>query len=371
MTSVKDKKLRSGFTTGTCAAAAVKAALLWTQGVEAETVEVETPQHQWLKVPVKSLQQTDSGVLASVQKDAGDDPDITNGVDVWAKVTIDKTNPAIKLRGGEGIGKVTKPGLSVSVGESAINPGPRWMIEQAARSVLPDGTGADITISIPAGVQLAKRTLNPILGIAGGISVLGSTGIVHPMSEEAWKTSLVPQISVVKSLGHEDIVFVPGKIGQDIAVKRYGLPPDQVVQTSNFMGYMLEHAVKYGIKRVLIFGHIGKIVKVAGGIFHTHSRMADARQEIMAAYLASLGATTEVVRQILDCTTTEAAMPIIADNDLKSVYKLIAQRATLRAERYVFGELTVGTVMVTLKGELLGYDEPACQIGGSLGWKVK
>jgi len=371
MTFPKEKKLRLGVTTGTCAAAAVKAAVLFLQGVEMSFVEVETPRHKWLSVPVKHVRKTELGAMACVQKDAGDDPDITNGVSVWAEVVIDNAGPVITICGGEGIGIVTKPGLSIAVGEAAINPGPRWMIEQVARSVLLSGKGAAITISIPAGVQLAKRTLNPILGIEGGLSVLGTTGIVHPMSEEAWKSSLVPQIRVVKGLGHEDIVFVPGKIGYDIAVNRYGLPKDQVVQTSNFIGYMLEHAVKCGIKRVLLFGHIGKLVKVAGGIFHTHSRMADARQEVMAAYLAGMGAAVEVVNRILECTTTEAAMTIIADHNLQHVYHVIARRATLRAERYVFGELTVGTAMVTLKGELLGWDEAACEIGGSLGWKVR
>ena len=371
MAAVEGKKLRTGITTGACAAAATKAALLLLQGAAAEKISVETPQRKWLTVPIKKTEKTVFGALACVEKDAGDDPDITNGVDIWAEVVLTAKDSAITIRGGKGIGIVTKPGLSTAVGEPAINPGPRWMIERAVQSVFPSGQGVDITISIPAGVELAKRTLNPALGIEGGISVLGTTGIVHPMSEEAWKSSLVPQIRMVKALGHEDIVFVPGKIGQNMAIERYGLPRDQVVQTSNFVGYMLEHAVECGMKRVLLLGHIGKMIKVAGGIFHTHNRMADARLEIMAAYLASIGAGTDVVRRILACVTTEEALPIIEQNGFRHVYRLLAQRATLRAERYIFNGLKVGTVMITLKGDLLGYDESACRIGGDLGWNIK
>lgn len=366
---MSEKKLRSGITTGTCAAAAVKAAILAWQGQYPESVEVVSPQRQPIKVSICASKATASGGLASVIKDAGDDPDITNGTEIKAEVEItDETGLLIKA--GQGVGVVTKPGLSVPVGEPAINPGPREMIIRAAGDVLPAGKGAVITIAIPAGEQLAKKTLNPILGITGGLSIIGTTGIVEPMSEEAFKSSLRPQISVIKALGYESIIFVPGKIGQDIAC-RSGLPGAAIAQTSNFIGYMLESAVSFGMKNVLIFGHLGKVVKIAAGIFHTHNRIADARLETIAAYLAAAGAPQKMIQAVLECTTTEAAAEIIKEYQYTAVYRTLAQRASVRAERYTFGEIKVGTVIVTLQGEILGMDEEAERIGAELGWHIK
>lgn len=364
------KKMRAGITTGTCAAAATKAAILTWLGTSPDAVDVQSPQGNLIHVVIDSCKKLEHGGQATVIKDAGDDPDVTHGTTILVDVEIQKDTP-IMLLAGVGVGTVTKPGLSVAVGEPAINPGPRKMILQAAADVLPIGYGAKIRVSIPDGERLAKRTLNPTLGIVGGLSIIGTTGIVEPMSEEAFKNSLSPQINMVKALGYEQVVFAPGKIGQDIAIHRYGVPAETVIQTSNFMGHMLESAVQYNMKKVLLFGHLGKLVKVAAGIFHTHNRMADARMETLAAYMAAAGAPKEAILEILACTTTEAAMPIIAHYELQSIYNVLAQRASLRAERYVFGDLMVGTVIVTLQGDILGLDDKAREIGGSLGWNIK
>jgi cobalt-precorrin-5B (C1)-methyltransferase len=361
--------MRSGITTGTCAAAAAKAALMAMLGQKSDTVEVVSPQGRTIVVPVLESEITASGGRASVIKDAGDDPDITHGAKITADVSVVEQT-GVTIQAGEGVGVVTKPGLSVPIGKPAINPGPRRMIMQAVEAILPPGKGAVVTISIPGGEALAKKTLNPVLGITGGLSVIGTTGIVEPMSEEAFKKSLSPQISVVKALGYDHIVFVPGKIGQDIAI-RCGLSAETVVQTSNFIGYMLESAVQYGIKEALLFGHLGKIVKVAAGIFHTHNRVADARLETIAAYLAVMGAPQEMIIQILDCTTTEAAAHIIKKYKLQKVYSMLAERASRRAERYVFSEMKIGTVIVTLQGEIIGWDANAMEIGAEMGWNIR
>lgn len=364
------KNLRSGFTTGTCAAAAAKAAILAYYQQKPAIVEVFSPQGQSLLVPVASSEATETGGIATVIKDAGDDPDITHGAAIVAEVEF-TDGPAILLKAGSGVGRVTKPGLAIPVGEPAINPGPRKMILQAVRENIPENTGAVVTISVPDGQKLAKRTLNSTLGIVGGLSIIGTTGVVHPMSEEAFKNSLTPQISITRALGYQELVLTPGKIGQDIAVNKFSLPAEAVVQTSNFIGHMLESAVEQGIKKVLLFGHLGKLVKVAAGIFHTHNRMADARMETLAAYLGAAGAPAAVLREILACTTTEAAMPLIERYGLTGVYHTLARRASIRAARYVFEDLNVGTAIVTLKGEMLGYDDAACEIGGALGWTIK
>ncbi|QDR80354.1 Cobalt-precorrin-5B C(1)-methyltransferase [Sporomusa termitida] len=367
---MSDKPMRKGITTGTCAAAAAKAAIMAWKGQPVAAVEVISPQGVALVAPVAGSYAIAGGGTAWVIKDAGDDPDITNGVKIVAEIMI-SGEPGVMIKAGEGVGTVTKPGLAMPVGEPAVNPGPRAMISRAVEECLPPGMGAVVTISVPGGEKLATRTLNPILGIVGGLSIIGTTGIVEPMSEEAFKNSLVPQISVVQALGYNEIVFAPGKIGQDIAINRYGIPAAAVVQTSNFIGHMLEHAVKYGMRRVLLFGHLGKIVKVSAGIFHTHNRMADARLETLAAYLAAGGAPQAAVEEVLASTTTEAVMPIIARYDMTAVYKVLAERASARAERYVFGDLAVGTVIVTLKGEILGLDQTAREIGGHLGWNIR
>lgn len=363
------KPMRNGITTGTCAAAAAKAAILSWKGMAIEQVDVATPQGRILTVPIADAGANEKSGWAKVIKDAGDDPDITNGVSIEAVVEM-RLQSGIEIMAGEGVGAVTKPGLSVPVGQPAVNPGPRIMIEKAVSESLPPGWGAVVTITIPRGVELAKRTLNPALGIVGGLSIIGTTGIVEPMSEEAFKNSLTPQVNMVKALGYDSIVFAPGKIGQDIAVNRYKLPGETVVQTSNFIGHMLEFAAAQGMKQVLLFGHLGKVVKIAAGVFHTHNRVADARLETMAAYAGAVGASQQAIRDILACTTTEAAMTVITEHQLESVYPVLADRASQRACRYVFGDLSVGTVIVTMQGKILGMDEAARKIGGTLGWNI-
>lgn len=365
------KKLRNGYTTGTCAAAGVKAALLALQGKYPLIVDIMSMQNEKIEVPVKSVKLTVLGAKAEIIKDSGDDPDITNGVSVFTEVHIYKDSSVIFFKAGKGIGIVTKPGLSVLPGEPAINPGPRELITKVVRELLGNDHGCEVTISIPTGIELAKRTLNPTLGIEGGLSVIGTTGIVRPMSEEGFKNSLVPQISVAKAAGFASIVFVPGKIGEKIAVEKCHLPKEAIVQTSNFIGHMLEAASEMNIKNVLLFGHIGKLVKVAAGVFYTHNRIADARLETLAAYAGSLGMPMEGIRQILSSSTTEAVLPIIEQYGLQEIYDILAARASLRAERYVFNDLHVGTVLVTLSGDIIGMDDNAKRIGSELKWNIK
>lgn len=365
------KQMRNGYTTGSCAAAGTKASILALQGHIVNEIEIYALSGELLHIPIKNIDVAGDMATAEVVKDSGDDPDITNGSSVFTTVKINPHAEAINFHAGIGIGTVTEPGLSIPPGEPAINPGPRKMMMQVVRELLPKDYGCDITISIPRGVELCKRTLNPILGIKGGISVIGTTGIVRPMSEEGFKNSLTPQISVAKAKGFEDIIFVPGKIGENVATK-WGLPAAAMVQTSNFIGHMLEFAADEKIRSVLLFGHIGKLVKVAGGIFYTHSKIADARLEILAAYAALLGMDSKGVDELLHVKTTEAAMPIIEAYNLpeKGYYDLLAKRASLRCMQHVFNDFEVGTVMVTLKGELLGMDDNAKKIGGRLGWDL-
>ena len=273
--------MKNGYTTGACAAAGVKAALLFEAGKPWQTVHLTALDGTELTIPVKAVTQTEGGICAEVVKFSGDDPDITDGVSVFTTV-CHADGGAMTFAAGEGIGTVTKPGLSVPVGQPSINPGPRELMRRAASDVLGTSDGLHVTIAIPAGKGLAEKTLNPVLGVKGGISVIGTTGVLRPMSEEGFKNSLVPQIDVARAAGAEELIFVPGKIGENLA-KSWGLPQERLVQTSNFIGFMLERAAERGIVRVMLFGHIGKLSKVAAGVFYTHNRIADARLETIAA----------------------------------------------------------------------------------------
>ena len=348
-----NKFLRSGYTTGACAAAGVKAALiLLTTGKIVDAVEIIALDGTPLEIPIKAVEKVADGARAEVIKFSGDDPDITNGASVFT--TVRKiSGDEIIFRAGLGVGKVTKPGLQLPVGEPAINPAPRKLIRNVAAEF--GINGLEVEISIPAGVELAKKTLNPILGVEGGLSIIGTTGVLRPMSEEAFKNSLVPQIDVAKAAGFNELIFVPGKIGETIA-KKIGFPDGAIIQTSNFIGFMLEAAAERNIAKIILCGHIGKLAKVAAGVFHTHNRVADGRLETLAAYAAAEGLPASEVQKILDANTTEDAAQIISANHLERVYKKIALRASFRAERYVFGKLKVKTILVDFAGNILGRD---------------
>ena len=313
---------------------------------------------------------------AEVIKNGGDDPDITNGTTICASVELLEADPVeipgenneIILLGGKGVGRVTKPGLSVSVGEPAINPVPRRMIIHEIKKLLPKGR-VKVTISVPEGEKLAKKTFNPRLGIIGGISILGTTGIVRPMSKEAYVDSLIPQIDQTIALGHNVIVLTPGGMGEKKAIE-LGVPREAIVQTSNFIGTMLEESTKRGIRGIILFGHIGKIIKVAGGIFYTHSKIADGRREILAAHAAMIGASPVLVKEIMELNTIDASIELIKSHSLQEVYNNIARWASKRSLEFLGEELRLGTAIYSLNGDIIGYDAEAVTLGRELGWQV-
>ncbi|MFZ5943615.1 MAG: cobalt-precorrin-5B (C(1))-methyltransferase CbiD [Bacillota bacterium] len=363
--------LREGFTTGACAAASAKAAvfMLYNQKI-INNVEITFPGGQTIGFKVNSPLVSSRECSCYIIKDAGDDPDITNGVQVWARAYWDDNIEEISVIGGEGIGLVTKPGLPVDVGQPAINPIPRQMIYSELDKILPrQKDGLVIEISIPNGAELAKKTLNPHLGIIGGLSILGTTGIVKPMSEEAYKDSLVPQLKVAYSSGNKNIVLTPGNIGYKCAVK-YGIPEDAICHTSNFIGFMLEKAVDIGFKRIILWGHPGKLLKIACGNFQTHNRISDGRMETLAAYLATLQAPVHLINEVLDSVTTENAIKLVEENNYQQVWKIIAGKISARAERYIFNQAKVGTVLLKDRESILTIDKNAEILGEELLWPL-
>jgi len=347
-----NKKLRYGYTTGTCAAGGGKAAagMLFSGEIPA-SVEILTPFGWKLNLPVLEGKIEKNYTSCCIVKDSGDDPDVTNGIKIYARAS---KNKEIEITGGTGIGIVTKKGLAVEPGHYAINPGPMKMIIDAIKEVLPEGEGVKIEISAPQGVEISKKTLNEKLGIKGGISILGTTGIVEPMSEEAIKETLSAVMSVIKGQGNDKVIFVPGNYGRDFIGKDLKLREDIIVKTSNFIGYMLDKAVECGVSEILWVGHIGKLVKVAGGIFNTHSKIADVRMEILAANCALLGAERDLIKKIMESNTTEEAVEYIKENNLNEVFHIIAEKVSRRCEEYVKNTLAVGTIVFSQEHGLLG-----------------
>lgn len=363
------KRLRYGYTTGTCAAAAAKAsALLLFEGQKSEAVDIDTPKGWRVSVQIYELQMVgvDAAVCCAV-KDSGDDPDMTSGMRIYARVERAKA-PGVRLEGGRGIGRVTRPGLSVAPGEAAINPVPRMMIESEVAAILPEGEGATITIFAPEGEAVARRTFNPKLGIEGGISIIGTSGIVEPMSEEAIKESLRLELSVLRSSGAEVAVFSPGNYGRDFCMQN-GIGENLLIKTSNYAGYMLCEAEKLGFREILWVGHIGKLVKLAAGIFNMHSSCGDARLETLAAYAALKGAGRDIVERILSSNTAEEAAEHICDSGLEEAFEKVAERASARCCEYCGGSLKVGTVLFSQGKGLLAMCCSARDIMEEQGWK--
>jgi len=368
LNELEKTKLRCGISTGASAAAAARAAaLLLFRGERRERIVIVNPDGLPLEVPVTGLNKNGSSVWAVVTKDGGDDPDVTHGLDIIVEAS--GASDGITIHGGLGVGVVTRPGLQVAVGQPAINPTPRKMILEAVADLVPPGKGLVLTVSVPRGEEVANRTLNPRLGIVGGISILGTTGIVRPMSEEAFKKSLEPLVDMAVAAGYRKVVLTPGRMGVRRAVEQYGFPQESVVEMSNFVGYMLDVCADRRFEAVLLWGHHGKLIKVAAGNFYTHSKMADGRMETIAAYAGVAGATASLIKKILEATTAEEALGLLKENGLTGIFETIAARASARAEEYVHGRLKVGTVLLGLDGTILGLDGNARSIGREMGWQ--
>jgi cobalt-precorrin-5B (C1)-methyltransferase len=357
--------LRYGNTTGACAAAAAKAALLALMNHPVDRVGVPSPYGIRFEIFVKESKKiSDDTGMATVMKDAGDDIDATDKLEISATVRL-TDDGKVKIRSGKGIGIVTKPGLQVAIGELAINPVPRWMIEESVKEALPPSKGVDVTLNIPEGEKVAAKTLNPKLGIVGGLSVLGTTGVVKPLSMEACRRSLVPQIDVALSEGYERVFFVPGNIGERITKKLFKPPEDAIVQTGDFVGYMLDKAAEKGVKEIVFLGHPGKLAKVAAGIFNTHHKVADARNEVIAAYAGAVGAAATVVNRILQANTTEEAITLLKQVGLsEQVFDRIAERVSQRVFERTQQKIKVSVILVSLDGEVLGVDTNARSLEG-------
>jgi len=352
------KKMRYGYTTGSTTTAACKSAVeIYFQREDISTIEIETPKGWDLILEISSIdigiKNNSKYVKTSVIKDAGDDPDITDKIEIFATVrelnsdeviedngsNFVNEKKTISLCGGIGVGRVTKKGLQVPIGKPAINPVPVRTIFYEVEKILPIGKKIELIIDIPTGIEISKKTFNPKLGIIGGISILGTTGIVKPMSEEAFKDSIAIELKILLEEYHEDtIIITPGNYGKKFLVEELGVNPKKILIISNFIGFILDNIKVLGYKKIILVGHIGKLIKVAGGIFHTHSKVSDARMEILGANALLVGESPEDVIKIIKSNTTEEGLSYLK---LKDTNKFICEKIKEKCQKKVFDELEV------------------------------
>lgn len=372
------KKMRCGYTTGTCAAAAAKAAAqMLLSGRKVTEVSVRTPSDITLTLPVCEIQMKAHAVSCAVQKDSGDDPDITNKILIFAEVSyiynssniVNDTaavKPQMIVDGGVGIGRITKKGLARPVGAAAINPVPLKMIEAALKETAEafgyEG-GLQTVISAPQGVEIAKKTFNPQLGITGGISILGTSGIVEPMSEQALIDTIRTEMKMHLADGEQTLLITPGNYGQDFLHETLKIELKRSIKCSNFIGDTIDMGCELGAKGMLFVGHIGKLVKLGAGIMNTHSKMADGRMEILAACAVRAGAGIEAVRNILDCVTTDAALELLKNEKIlgKTMEQLML-RIDACLQKRGGDNMQIGAVVFSNEYGLLGKTEQADEL---------
>lgn len=366
----KDKKcLRCGYTTGSCAAAASKAAAwMLLSGERISSITIMTPKGTLLQLPLEDVTMGENSVSCAVRKDSGDDPDVTDGMLIYSIVRKIPDPGKIVVDGGEGIGRVTKKGLECPVGCAAINPVPRKMIEDGVRWALNkfnaggNSFGISVEICAPLGAQISERTYNPRLGIVGGISILGTSGIVEPMSEQALIDTIKVEMKVLKAAGKNHIFLTPGNYGEEFAAQNLHLPLTCAVKTSNFIGDSLDLTCELKFESVLLVGHMGKLIKLAGGIFNTHSKYADARMEIIAAHGAQWGAGEKTVRKIMECITTDEALSCFEDEAIKrKTIESLINKIDFNIKYRTKKQIKTGIVLFSKEYGLLGKTQNAHQ----------
>ncbi|MBO4702895.1 MAG: cobalamin biosynthesis protein CbiD [Lachnospiraceae bacterium] len=358
--------MRNGFTTGSCAAAASKAAVyMLLTGKEKKSITIDTPKGISYNAEILDIKMSEKEVSCAVKKDSGDDPDVTNGALIYSTVSfMDGAEQSVIIEGGKGVGKVTKPGLDRPVGDAAINTVPRQMIEKEVLDVcdlFDIKESIKVVISVPEGEEIAKKTFNPKLGIEGGISIIGTSGIVEPMSTQAILDTIKIELKQRKELGFDYVAVSPGNYGLDFMRDTYGYDLDKSVKCSNFIGLTVDMAVELGFKDVLFVGHIGKLIKVAGGIMNTHSKEADCRMEIITALGIKHKVPVETLEKILDCVTTEEAGKLLKEcGKCDEVFEDAAKKVCANLERRAQGKIKTECVLFSKElGELAKSDGAA------------
>ena len=352
------KRLRLGYTTGSCAAAAAKAAAwMLLTGRRREQIGLTTPGGVRLELAVRAIELGAGQVSCAIEKDPGDDPDVTRGTLIFAAVSK-RDGPGVWIDGGAGVGRVTRPGLDQPVGAAAINSVPRKMIRENVGEVcraLDYRGGLSVVISAPEGEALAKKTFNPRLGIEGGISILGTTGIVEPMSEQALVDTIRLELSQRRAGGAEYVLLTPGNYGAEFIRTSLGLDPERAVQTSNFIGESLDLCRELGFRGALLVGHIGKLVKLAGGMLNTHSKYGDCRMELLAAHAGAAGLDAAGSGAVLACVSCDEALRVLREHGIcEETLRRLTGRVELHLAHRAGEQLRTGAILFSKAFGLLG-----------------
>ncbi|NWG36051.1 cobalt-precorrin-5B (C(1))-methyltransferase [Nitrososphaera sp.] len=357
---VEEKKrkgqLRTGYTTGTTATAATKAALLALLGKEVREVQVSLPKGKTATLKVAWTQSENGRATSAAVKDGGDDPDVTHGAEICSTVSFNDKAGAVNIDGGQGVGRVTKPGLGLEVGRAAINPTPMAMLKQAVEQVAGEqikARGVDVVISVPKGEELAKKTDNPRLGIMGGISILGTTGIVLPYSTASFAAAIRQSLDVAIAAGADSAILTTGGRSEDFAKAMFDLPEHCFVQMGDFAGYSVRQAAAKKMRRVVMAGFIGKLTKMAMGVKQTHVRGSHVDMEFMAGLAESCGANQKVLAEIRQANTARHVGEIITKNNIKGFYDLLCRKVHEQMSEYSGGRLDIEVIMFDFDGRVL------------------
>lgn len=349
--------LRTGFTTGACAAAAAKAAArCLVRGVMLTRIETTLPNRTRATFELARCERVASRMMCGVIKDAGDDPDCTHGAELIAEVEL-RTEPGIDIRGGDGVARVTKAGLGLEIGGPAINPVPRRNIAEMVGEELAGSpyAGAVVTITVPGGEEMAKQTTNARLGLLGGISILGTTGIVRPYSTAAFKASVMQEIDVAAAGGLRELVLTTGGKSEQYAMALYPQMPEQAfIQVGDFIGVGIKHCAKRGIPRVIIVGMMGKLSKMANGKMMTHAAGSEVDMEFLASLAAELAAPDLLIASIRQANTARHVLELCREAGLIGITSLICRKVTEHCQRHAGERLIVEASLVDFGGALLG-----------------
>jgi len=350
-------KLRTGFTTGTSATAASMAAILSIiNQKKIESVDVLLPKKDKIKISINSCEFDKNKACCSVIKDGGDDPDVTHGAEIIVDLELTSKPNSIEIDGGEGVGRVTKPGIGLEIGQAAINPTPRKMITknltQAGKKIL-EKNGIKVVISVPKGKELGPKTDNPRIGIVEGISILGTSGIVVPYSTASFAAAIRQQIDVVVSMGDDAVVLTTGGRSEDYARKILELPEHSFIQMGDFSGYAISQCTKKGIKRAYVGGFIGKFAKMATGVKQTHVKGSKVNMEFLSKLAKKCKAGEKIIQEIKNANTARNVQEIVLENNVEGFFDEICSEVYKQMKSHSENKTAVEIILFDFDGNVL------------------
>ncbi len=354
-------KLRTGFTTGSCATAASKAGVLAIKNQKIiENVDIILPKRSRLEIKINSCEFKNNSAKCSVIKDGGDDPDVTHGAAIFVNIELTDVVGEIEIDGGEGVGRVTKPGLGLEIGSAAINPTPKKMILENVKEVgeeLLEKNGIRVVVSVPKGKELGPKTDNPRIGIMGGISILGTSGIVIPYSTASFAAAIRQQISVVNTMNDDNVVLTTGGRSEDFARKIIDLPDHSFIQMGDFSGYTIKQCAKQELKKAYVAGFIGKLAKMAAGVKQTHVKGGKVDMKFLSELAKRCNAGEDTISKILGANTARNVQEIIIEDKIDGFFDEVTKEACIQMRQHSEEKIPVEVILFDFDGTVLSRDK--------------